>query len=104
MMAGMKVTLSAAMRARDVSRPRADDEEAARGADGAGASGPGASGPGANGPGAVGNAAGNARGRAGRTDSADRPGRPESRGEGRTESSDRSATPKNSAGRRRKRR
>jgi len=29
MMAGMKVTLSAAMRARDVSRPRADDEEAA---------------------------------------------------------------------------
>jgi hypothetical protein len=99
MMAGMKVTLSAAMRARDVSRPRADDEEAARRADGAGASGPGASG-----PGATGNAAGNARGRAGRTDSADRPGRPESRGEGRTESSDRSATPKNSAGRRRKRR
>lgn len=34
MMAGMKVTLSAAMRARDVSRPRPDDEEAAREADG----------------------------------------------------------------------
>jgi hypothetical protein len=30
MMAGMKVTLSAAMRARDVSRPRPEDEEAAR--------------------------------------------------------------------------
>jgi hypothetical protein len=28
-MAGMKVTLSAAMRARDVSRPRPEDEEAA---------------------------------------------------------------------------
>ena len=29
-MASMKVTLSAAMRARDVSRPRPEDEEAAR--------------------------------------------------------------------------
>jgi hypothetical protein len=98
-MTGMKVTLSAAMRARDVSRPRADDEEAARKADGAGSSGPGASG-----PGATGNATANARGRAGRTDSADPSGRPESRGEGRTESSDRSGTARSSAGRRRKRR
>jgi hypothetical protein len=89
MMAGMKVTLSAAMRARDVSRPTADDEEAARRADAAGSSG---------------NAAGNARARAGRTDSPDRAGRPEGRSEGRTENSDRSATPRNSAGRRRKRR
>jgi hypothetical protein len=92
-MAGMKVTLSAAMRARDVSRPTADDEEAARKADGAGPSG---------------NSAGNGQAGAGRTDSTDRPGRPEGRSEGRTENrtenSDRSATPRNSAGRRRKRR
>ena len=33
-MPGMKVTLSAAMRARDVSRPRAEHEEAAGQADG----------------------------------------------------------------------
>jgi hypothetical protein len=95
-MASMKVTLSAAMRARDVSRPTADDEEAARKADGAGSSGPGASGPGS---------AGSARGRnAGRAGDADRSGRPESPASGRTESSDRSGTARNSPGRRRKRR
>jgi hypothetical protein len=76
MMAGMKVTLSAAMRARDVSRPTAEDEEAARKADG----------------------------NAGRADGADRSGRPESPAGGRTESSDRSGTARNSPGRRRKRR
>ena len=95
-MAGMKVTLSAAMRARDVSRPTAEDEEAARKADGAGASGPGPSGPGPT---------GSARGRnASRADGADRPARPESPAGGRTESSDRSGTARNSPGRRRKRR
>jgi hypothetical protein len=84
----MKVTLSAAMRARDVSRPRPEDEEAARLADGA-------------------PPAGNARGRAGHTDSADRTdraGRTENRTENRTGGSDRSVTAKSSAGRRRKRR
>jgi hypothetical protein len=100
-MAGMKVTLSAAMRARDVSRPTADDEEAARKADRAGSSGPGPSGPGASEPGAT----GSARSRnAGRADGADRSGRPESPAGGRTESSDRSGTARNSSGRRRKRR
>jgi hypothetical protein len=38
-MAGMKVTLSAAMRARDVSRPRPDDEAAAEQAEARRASG-----------------------------------------------------------------
>ena len=95
-MAGMKVTLSAAMRARDVSRPTADDEEAARKADGAGIKRARASGPGAT---------GSARSRnACRADGADRSGRPESPAGGRTESSDRSGTARNSAGRRRKRR
>ncbi len=90
-MAGMKVTLSAAMRARDVSRPTADDEEAARKADGAGSSGPGAT--------------GSARGRnAGRAEPADRSGRPESPAGGRTESSGRSGAAKNPSGRQRKRR
>jgi hypothetical protein len=74
----MKVTLSAAMRARDVSRPRPEDEEAARLADGA-------------------LAAGNARGQAARTDGA-------GRAENRTGSSDRSKAAKSSGGRRRKRR
>jgi hypothetical protein len=41
-MAGMKVTLSAAMRARDVSRPRPDDEAAAEQAEARRASGAGA--------------------------------------------------------------
>jgi hypothetical protein len=100
-MAGMKVTLSAAMRARDVSRPTADDEEAARKADGAGSGGPRTAGPGTGGPGAT----GSVRGRnADRADGADRSGRPESPAGGRTENSGRSGTAKSSAGRRRKRR
>jgi hypothetical protein len=78
----MKVTLSAAMRARDVSRPRPEDEEAARRADGQ----------------AV---AGNARGRAGRTEN-----RPEDRTENRTENADRAGRTENyteSSGRRKRR-
>jgi hypothetical protein len=73
----MKVTLSAAMRARDVSRPRDEDEEAARRGDEPAA-------------------AGNTRGRAGRTEGAERTGR--------AESGDRAGAAKNSGGRRRKRR
>jgi hypothetical protein len=82
----MKVTLSAAMRARDVSRPRDEDEEAARRGDGPAA-------------------AGNTRSRAGRPDGGERTGRTEN-GErpGRTENGDRSGAAKNSGGRRRKRR
>jgi hypothetical protein len=70
----MKVTLSAAMRARDVSQPRPEDEDAARQADGAPPTG---------------------NGRA-RTGSGDRTER--------TDRGDRGGTAKSTAGRRRRRR
>jgi hypothetical protein len=91
----MKVTLSAAMRARDVSRPRDEDEEAARRGDRPAA-------------------AGNTRGRAGRPDGGERTGRTDGGDRtgrtdggdrpGRTETGDRAGAAKNSGGRRRKRR
>ena len=73
----MKVTLSAAMRARDVSRPRPEDEEAAKEA--------------ANQP-----PAGNTRARPERAERAERPERADSGG--------RPAAGKNTKGSRRKRR
>jgi hypothetical protein len=49
-MRGMKVTVDAAMRARDVSRPRADDEASARESDAEAAAARGETGPAAGAP------------------------------------------------------
>ncbi|MGH3288342.1 MAG: hypothetical protein ACRDPD_27285 [Streptosporangiaceae bacterium] len=75
-MAAMKVTISAAMRARDVSRPRPEDLAEAEAtwageADGSWADGPRASGPRASGPRADGLGAAGDSGAAGETYGAD---------------------------------